>query len=92
MDVTEAAQVAKKHLATVFSGESISDVYLEEVEFDDSSDNWKITIGFNRLKPFRNPLAAKLEVPDSRRCYKIVRIRGNGDMVSIKDRFFAASG
>ena len=91
MDVTEAAQTAKKHLAVVFSGEQISDVCLEEVEFDDSSRNWNITIGFNRPKPAQNPLIAALESPSVRRCYKVVRIRENGDMVSIKDRILAAS-
>lgn len=92
MNVTEAAQAAKKHLATVFSDERISDVCLEEVEFDDRSGNWNITIGFNRPKPVQNPLIAALEAPNVRRCYKVVRIGENGDMVSIKDRILATSG
>jgi len=35
MDVKEAVALAKKYVGEVFAGEPMSDVGLEEVEFDD---------------------------------------------------------
>jgi len=48
MDVKEAVALAKKYVGEVFAGEPISDVGLEEVEFDDVAGIWAVTIGFSR--------------------------------------------
>ena len=48
MDVKEAVQTAKKYVAELFTDETIADVGLEEVVFNDMSNNWEITIGFSR--------------------------------------------
>ncbi len=46
MDVKEAVRTAKEYLGELFAEESISDVGLEEVKFEDPSNKWNITIGF----------------------------------------------
>ncbi len=48
MDVKEAISLARDYVKEVFTEEQISAVGLEEVEFDESSDNWHVTIGFTR--------------------------------------------
>ena len=48
MDVKEAVRTAKEYLAELFAEETITDVGLEEVVFDDASNEWNITIGFSR--------------------------------------------
>ena len=46
MDVKQAVQTAKSYIVGLFDEEEITDVGLEEVEFDELSDEWRITIGF----------------------------------------------
>ena len=48
MDVKQAVAVAKSHVADLFSDEGITALGLEAVEFDDTNNAWKITIGFSR--------------------------------------------
>ena len=92
MDVREAAQAAKEYLINLFDGEEIAHVGLEEVEFDDASNNWKITIGFSRPWDHRNPLTAALGEGRPARSYKVVRINDDdGRVISVKDRVLAAS-
>ena len=91
MDVKEAVSVAKTYVAEIYTDEAIEHLGLEEVDFDDSSDYWNVTIGFarpwNRLAPPAHPLS-----PASRaaaRSYKVVRIDDDtGEVKSLKDRFF----
>ena len=44
MDVKEAVLTAKRYVADVFADEGIADIGLEEVEFDEASDVWMVTI------------------------------------------------
>jgi hypothetical protein len=83
MDVREAVALAKQYVGEVFANEPISDLGLEEVEFDDSSGTWLITIGFRRqwqvggLGPFI----------ERKREYKVVRISDpDKKMISVKNR------
>ncbi len=92
MDVREAAQVAKEYLIDLFDGEGISHVGLEEVEFDDTSNEWKITIGFSRPWEHKITLTAALGEGRPARSYKVVRINDvDGSVISVKDRLLAAS-
>ncbi|MXX10999.1 MAG: hypothetical protein F4201_01300 [Nitrospira sp. SB0677_bin_15] len=98
MDVKEAVRTAKKYVAELFTDETITNAGLEEVEFNDSSDNWEITIGFSRPWDYeknRNPIAEALANPLAERSinqptvrsYKLVCINDNdGQVVSLKDR------
>ncbi len=52
MDVKEAVRTAKKYVAELFTDETIANGGLEEVEFNNTSNNWEVTIGFSR--PWQN--------------------------------------
>ena len=99
MDVKEAVLVAKSYLAEIYTNEGIVNLGLEEVEFDDRSDTWCITLGFSRPwdhppSPRLNPLAValgdRIPQPELRRSYKVLRIKdGDGRVESLKNRFGA---
>ena len=92
MNVKEAVSIAKSYLAQLYLGEEITDVGLEEVEFDEVSDQWSVTIGFARPWDTRTLLTAALS-PASRaaaRSYKVLRIDdSSGEVKSLKDRILA---
>ena len=96
MDVRKAAQTAKDYLTKIFADEQITHVGLEEVEFDNFSESWKITIGF--FRPWERPAGSVLETAFGglpaygKRSFKVVRIRDeDGEVTSITDRFLEAS-
>lgn len=88
MDVKEAVSLAKQHIGYLFSEERITNLGLEEVEYDDQTDIWSVTLGFSR--PWdapRNILSALGQEIQPPRTYKIVRI-GDKDqrVLSVKNR------
>ena len=90
MDVREAITKAKEYLILVYADENISNVGLEEVEFDERSQKWNVTLGFyRRLGQPQNALAATLQgLSTPRRLYKVLRVDDwNGKVESIKARF-----
>lgn len=103
MDVKEAVQTAKKYVAELFTDETITNVGLEEVVFDDTSNNWEVTIGFSRpwdYEKIRNPMAEALANPLADRSinrpvvrsYKLVCINDDdGHVISLKNRVLTAS-
>jgi hypothetical protein len=83
MDVKEAVKIAKEFIADLFSTEGITNLGLEEVEFDEGSSSWNVTIGFSRpwdkpgpnvLSALAGQLAQQLAEQNLRRSYKIVCI------------------
>ena len=92
MDVRQAARTAKEYIVDLFADEQITNVGLEEVVFEDMSNNWKITIGFSRPWDRKNALAVALADPRSARSYKVIRIDDDdGRVVSLTDRVLPAS-
>ncbi len=88
MNVKEAVKLAKQHILDLFADENITNLGLEEVEYDEAIQEWTVTIGFSRPwdEP-RNTLASLAESNLPRRSYKIVRIYDQSEMVScIKNR------
>lgn len=86
MNVKEAVTLAKRYIADVYAEERALNIGLEEVEFNESANEWSVTIGFSRPwdEP-RNPLVA-ISAP-LKRSYKVLRISGaNGSVISIKNR------
>ena len=87
MNVKEAARTAKDYLTDIFADEQIPHVGLEEVEFDEMSKAWKITIGF--FGPWERPKdvleTALVGLPvHGKRSFKVVRIQdGDGHFISI---------
>lgn len=80
MDVKMAVAMAKKEVSDLFEEEGIRNLGLEEVEFDDKSGAWRVTLGFSRPwdAPPDSPLAALAGAiaanSQSRRSYKLVLI------------------
>ena len=48
MDVKEAVAYAKRYVLELFADENVTNIGLEEVEFDDRVNEWCVTIGFSR--------------------------------------------
>ena len=93
MDVKEAARTAKDYVSDLFADEGITNVGLEEVELDEFSNTWKITLGFSRPWDQKNALVATLG-GDGRpaRAYKVVHINDDdGKVKSLTDRVLDAS-
>ena len=91
MDVKTASLSAKKYLVDLFEDEGISNVGLEEVEFDELSNSWRITIGFSRPWDTKNVLTATLGERNPARSYKVVRIDDLGRVKSLTDRVLPTS-
>ncbi len=88
MNVKEAVAHAKAHILDLFADENLTNVGLEEVEYDDQSGEWIVTIGFSRPwdEP-RNALAALATSNAPSRAYKVVSIANNSRQVlSVKNR------
>ena len=86
MDVKQAVQTAKSHVAEIFADESIANVGLEEVEFDESNQVWAITVGFSRVWGRQGDIVRALG-GDMARTFKIVRIEDeSGRVRSVKHR------
>ena len=97
MDVKEAARTAKDYLLDLFEGEEIMNVGLEEIDFDDSSKSWSVTVGFWRpwdysnKSPMTPTLFGELSQPLTR-SFKIVRINDqSGRVLAVKDRMLTHS-
>jgi hypothetical protein len=48
LNVKEAVAQAKQEIRTIFGEENISDVLLEEVDFEELNPSWMITVSFLR--------------------------------------------
>lgn len=87
MDVKEAVKAAKTYIADLFAEEGLSDLGLEEVEREPSDNGWRVTVGFSRpLNTVRNPLTLMTGDAAPRRSYKVVIIRDDGEVLSVKQR------
>ena len=93
MDVKEAVQTAKDYLTDLFADEEITDVGLEEVEFDEFDNIWKVTVGFSRPWNHQNGLSNTQEgYGRPNRSYKVVHINDyEGVATSVTDRILKFS-
>jgi hypothetical protein len=88
MDVKTAVGTAKQWLANVLTDEGISNVGLEEVEFDEQHGVWLITLGFSRpWNAVQNAFTAISGEPAARRAYRVIAVKEpDGEVVSMKRR------
>lgn len=93
MEARAAVALAKYQVRDIFAEDGISDLTLEEVDYDNASGHWLITVGFLRPKQaetgIRNESLATLQSLISRgdRELKVVRIDvGSERVLSIKNR------
>ncbi len=89
MDAKTAVAAAKNAVAEYFGEEGPTNIGLEELEFDEASDRWLITVGFTRSWDARHGIGALADA--LRRTYKVVVIDSNGKAVSIKNREVAGA-
>ena len=88
MEVKTAISKAKGWLLDTLEDEAISNVGLEEIEFDDREHAWKITLGFSRpWNTVRNALTALSGEPAIRRAYRVITIDdATGTIKSMRKR------
>lgn len=88
MDAKSAILTAKKHFNDVFSEESLINIGLEEVRFDDTRKEWLITLGFSRPWEAQLGLPALARRPTNEpRSYKVVKLKDyDGNLISITNR------
>ncbi|HEV7860177.1 MAG TPA: PepSY domain-containing protein [Pyrinomonadaceae bacterium] len=76
IDVKQAVKIATQYLKKLYGGQSISNIRLEEVEFDDEERNWLITISFIDIDDL---------IPE--RVYKILEIDADtAEVIAMKMR------
>ena len=85
LDVKQAVVIAKRYIADLFADEGVVNLGLEEVDFDDTRDLWRITLGFSRVwdasgRDLNHMFAT------ARRDYKVVSIDSTGRVLSVKNR------
>ena len=91
MDVKEAVDLAKQHVSDLFAKEGVVNLGLEEVEYDDAREQWRITVGFSRPWEQQAALHAMLGA-QVKRSYKVVIIDKAGKALSVKNRETASAG
>ena len=98
MQPKQAIQKAKDIVAEMFADENPLNIGLEEIEYDDRDDVWKVTVGFDRLRSdlvrLSNVTAeltgAQPKLALFKREYKVVSINAqDAAMVSIKNHDMA---
>jgi predicted SnoaL-like aldol condensation-catalyzing enzyme len=88
IDVKEAVKTAKKYVATIFDGEDVARISLEEVWFDSDENEWSVTVGIRHreigarktiLTAFDQEIVR--DIPE----YKVVRMTDDGELVAIQN-------
>ncbi len=88
MDVKEAVRAAKNYVTDLLSEESLKNIGLEEVKFNQRTREWNVTIGFSRPWDFDVANPSRLtENFKPGRDYRMVTIKdGTGELVSLTRR------
>ena len=47
IDVKQAAKIAAEYFADLYADQKYSDILLEEVEYDEDDNVWRITLGYS---------------------------------------------
>lgn len=82
MKVQQAVKSAKDWVLDVMQDEKPVNLGLEEVEFDDEKQEWKITLGFSRpWNTTRNALSTLTGDVALRRAYRTILINDNDGRV-----------
>jgi hypothetical protein len=91
MEVKDAVKIAKDYVSDVFAEEQISNLGLDETEYDQDTGRWLITVGFSR--PWNTPRTRAQELLENlgavtslRRSYKVIVISDDGKVLSMKNR------
>lgn len=83
MDVKEAVKTALEYVQEMFGPQAIN-LALEEVDYDEQNDIWLVTVGFSR--PWDRSGTVVFQGTPVHRYYKVVRVRPDGNVASVKHR------
>jgi|SRR5947209_3581891 hypothetical protein len=88
MMVSDAIRVAKDWILRTLGEEGISNLGLEEVEFNETSGNWEVTLGFSRpWNSARSSVAAFTGDPLPKRTYRVVYVAdATGEVTAVRRR------
>jgi hypothetical protein len=90
LDLKNAIKKAFEHFELIYEGEKLPNKLLEEIEYDDQDDIWKVVIGFdsNRIttKTEGAAMFGSTTVREKERKYKQIRLKGkDGSFVKMVD-------
>ena len=90
LDLKDAIKKAFEFFEQIYEGQKLPNKLLEEIEYDDSDDVWKIVIGFDseRITTKTEGLALfPSTVQEKERKYKQIRLKGkDGSFVKMADQ------
>ncbi len=92
MEIKTVVRRAKEYIGDLFTEEGARNIGLEEIEFDGTSNTWRVTVGFSRPwdKDFDSPgslLKEIVEGPPRLRDMKVVTLDDTqGKVLSVKNR------
>jgi hypothetical protein len=74
MDVKEAVRSAKRWVLDVMDDEHPANLGLEEVEYNDKEQLWKITLGFSRAWNSSRGALASISAKPQKRAYRTILV------------------
>ena len=90
IDVKQAVKIAREQAQQLFEDDKFFNFALEEVEFDDTKDQWLITLGFDTphvITRKTGPSLFPTTEEERKRVYKIFSIDAHsGSLTSMKIR------
>jgi hypothetical protein len=88
LKIEQVVQICKDYVRRVFADEQITNLGLEEIEFDPATEHWRVTLGFSRpwdVSP--NALMIIGGKADIKRDYKVLIVSDKlASVVSIRNR------
>jgi hypothetical protein len=85
VNVKEAVSLAEQYVQDIYAQEQLEAGGLEEVEFNEPSHEWRVTIGFSR--PWQKQLNFFTKSINEMRSYKVISISDETQQViSLKNR------
>ncbi len=81
MEAKEAVKIAVKYVSELFERERISNLGLEEVDFDSETGSWNVTVGFSRPWDHKTGFLLGTEPESPTRTYKVVELDGASGVV-----------
>lgn len=85
LEVKQAVDIAKRYVADLFADEGVVNLGLEEIDYDEDHEVWRITLGFSRVRDLSGHELNHV-FATSRRDYKVVSIDHSGRVLSVKNR------
>ncbi len=96
LELKDAIKKSFQYLDEMYEGEELPNKLLEEIEYDDSSDEWKVVIGFDSKRittttegagGYSSLLGSTSTVKKNERNYKQIRFKGeDGSFVKMIDQ------